>query len=215
MYHHINDSDGRFATSEAALDEQMAWLSRQGYASVLASDLLGAMSAGAPLPEKPVMLTIDDGNRSDLIFAAVLARHGFQGVYFWPNTSPLTPDEMVSLAARGEICAHTCTHPNLEFVSKADQRPEIVENQQRLQVITGQPVRCFAYPYGRFSSASVEVLTEQGFALAFDAFGGPTAIGDLDRLHIPRREVRNGISMAAFIALVEAVPTPAAGNDAP
>jgi len=204
MYHHISDTNDRFATSEAALGEQMAWLHANGYVTIATGDLSAAMTSGAPLPRKPVMLTIDDGNRSDHVFAATLARHGFRGVYFWPDTSPLSEPEMVELAEQGEIGAHTRTHPDLTTLARADQRADIDENARRLRDVTGQPVVTFAYPYGRFDEASSEVVAELGFDLAFDAWGEPTAVGDLDRLHVPRLEIPNGLSLDDFITRVEA-----------
>ena len=204
MYHHINDSDDWFATSESSLAAQMDWLAANGYVSVVAGDLTAALTIDAPLPERPVMLTIDDGNRTDLVFAATLARHGYRGVYFWPDTSPLSEAEMVDLAAQGEIGAHTRTHPDLSTLARAEQRAEMDENARRLRSITGQPVGTFAYPYGRFDEASPEVVVELGFDLAFDAWGEPTAVGDIDRLHVPRFEIPNGISLDAFITRVEA-----------
>lgn len=204
MYHHVNDSDDWFATSEAALDGQMGWLRENGYAAVAAGDLVRTMTTGAPLPERPVMLTVDDGNRTDLVFAAVLARHGFRGVYLWPDTSPLSEAEMVELAALGEIGGHTRTHPDLATLSPEEQRSEVAGNLDRLRRVTGQPVRCFAYPYGRFDDASAEIVAELGLDLAFDASGSPTAIGALDRLHVPRFEIPNGIALADFAARVEA-----------
>lgn len=204
MYHHINDSDDRFATSEAALAEQMRWLAENGYASIVASDLTRAMALEAPLPRQPVMLTIDDGNRTDHVFAATLAQHGFRGVYFWPDTSPLAEAEMVELAEQGEIGAHTRSHPDLTTLARADQRAEVDENARRLRRITGQPVATFAYPYGKFDEATPDVVDELGFDLAFDAWGEPTAIADIDRLHVPRFEIPNGISLDEFITRVEA-----------
>lgn len=204
MYHRINDSDDRFSTSEAALDEQMGWLAENGYASIAVGDLVRTMTAGAPLPARPVMLTVDDGNRTDPVFAAVLARHGFRGVYFLPDTSPLSDAEMVELAALGEIGGHTRTHPDLATLSPEDQRSEIAGNLDRLRRVTGQPVRSFAYPYGRFDDASTGVVAALGLDLAFDAWGPRRALADVDRLHVPRLEIPNGIAPADFASRVEA-----------
>jgi len=70
--------------------------------------------------------------------------------------------------------------------------------------VTGQPVVTFAYPYGKFDEVSPDVVAELGFDLAFNAWGEPTAVGDIDRLHVPRFEIPNGISLDDFIARVEA-----------
>lgn len=162
------------------------------------------MTGKVSLPEKPVMITIDDGNRTDLIFAAELAKHGFRGVYCFPDISALSEAEIIDLAAQGEICGHTRTHPDLSRLCRSDQETEILENRSRLQGITGQPIRCFSYPYGKFNDASVKVVAELGFDLAFDASGTPTAFDAIDRFHLPRFEVHNGMSLEAFAERVRA-----------
>lgn len=204
MYHHINETDDWFATPESVLNEQMAWLAENGYVAMLPRDLALAMSTGAALPDKPVMLTIDDGNLSDRIFAETLERYGFRGVFFWPDTSPLSEAEMIELAAHGEIGAHTSTHPYLTKLSRAEQEREITRNLHRLRAITGQPIRAFAYPYGDFNDASTEIVESLGFDLAFNAWGKPIEIDDIDRWHVPRFEIPHGITLDAFIARVEA-----------
>lgn len=71
MYHHFDEecpegtmvSPGRFR-------EQMAALRDAGYHTVTTPQVLAYVEEGAPLPEKPVLITMDDGYTSNLTVAA-------------------------------------------------------------------------------------------------------------------------------------------------
>lgn len=63
MYHHVVQ-DGQecneMTVTAGRLEEDLKWLAGNGYTTVLPREL----AAGEPLPEKPVLLTFDDGYRS-------------------------------------------------------------------------------------------------------------------------------------------------------
>ncbi|MFI4988042.1 MAG: poly-beta-1,6-N-acetyl-D-glucosamine N-deacetylase PgaB, partial [Alphaproteobacteria bacterium] len=66
-YHAVEDKepDQRYnAVSTAKLVQQFSWLARNGYHPVSVDQLLAARDGKAALPEKPVLLTFDDGYES-------------------------------------------------------------------------------------------------------------------------------------------------------
>ncbi len=84
MYHHFTDepelgtmvSSGRFR-------EQMAALQEAGFQTVTLPQVREYVYSGAPLPEKPVLITMDDGYASNLTIAApVLEELGFCATVF-------------------------------------------------------------------------------------------------------------------------------------
>lgn len=202
LYHRIDDDPGHLSISEAALDGEMSWLQANGYTAITPDDLERAISGEVPLPSRPVVLTVDDGYRSALVFHDVLHRHSFRGVYFWPNWAELTPAEMVNVAEDGEICGHTYDHKDLTTLSLAQQEHEILDNQHWLQRMTGQPVTCFAYPMGRSNADSITALAEGQFALAFDASGPESTASSLDVFHVARKAINRDVSLEQFIALM-------------
>lgn len=68
MYHHVVE-DGQacndMTVTVSRLREDLQWLEDNGYTTVLPREL----AAGEPLPEKPVLITFDDGYRSNYTLA--------------------------------------------------------------------------------------------------------------------------------------------------
>ena len=64
MYHSLlkdPDRAGDYVVSPAVFEEDMRYLAEKGYETVFASDLIDFVEKGVPLPEKPVLVTFDDG----------------------------------------------------------------------------------------------------------------------------------------------------------
>lgn len=64
MYHHLVPDEqecNSMTVTEGRMDHDLQWLADHGYTTILPSDLL----SGEPLPEKPVLITFDDGYRSN------------------------------------------------------------------------------------------------------------------------------------------------------
>lgn len=64
MYHGVHRNPkkaGDYVITPQALEEDLLFLQRQGCTAVVMSDIIAYVREGTPLPEKPVMLTFDDG----------------------------------------------------------------------------------------------------------------------------------------------------------
>jgi len=71
MYHDLcpdSETPGRYAVTESRFREDMQWLKENGYTPMVASDLIAAYAA-RKLPEKPIMITFDDGYMSNYTIA--------------------------------------------------------------------------------------------------------------------------------------------------
>ena len=132
----------------------MAWLRDNGYTSLTPSNLYEAIYNDLPLPDKPVMITVDDGYRSDLLFAEIVTSYGFRPVFFWPNYAELSKEEMQYLASLGEACGHTVSHAALSQLSWEGQYAELAPNKAWIEEQLGYPIRCFAYPFGAYEYSS-------------------------------------------------------------
>jgi uncharacterized protein YraI/peptidoglycan/xylan/chitin deacetylase (PgdA/CDA1 family) len=204
MYHSIQETGAEYQVTAGQLEEQLQWLSQNGYESITSADLQGWMTYGIPLPEKPVMITIDDGNFTDWIFLELLERYGFEGVFALPNYAQLTPAEIRTLDRAGEVCGHTVSHQNLSTLDYDGQYYEIAENKEFLEGILGNEITCFAYPFGAYNELTPFVVIEAGYLMAFDVSGGPQPLDtSIDRWHILRINVSGNGTLDDFIASLE------------
>lgn len=84
MYHGVLEDSarqGQYVVSPALLEEDLRWLQTHGYETVVMQDLIDYVDDGKPLPEKPVMLTFDDGYYNNYRYAYPLLRqYGMRAV---------------------------------------------------------------------------------------------------------------------------------------
>ncbi len=178
------------------LETQLKTLARRGFTTMMFSDLLDA----APLPDRPVILTFDDGYRDNhehllplldayraraVIFALGnrrLLTNAWDRSAGEPEAPLMSNAELRSCAASGlvEIGAHGLNHRLLPNLSDADLDEELEGGKAALEDIIGKPVRAFAYPYGAWGERerkrveatgfSFGVATDRGMPLAVDRF---------------------------------------------
>ncbi len=84
MYHSILKDDslqGKYVISPTQLEDDLIYLTENGYTAVTVADLISYVENGTPLPEKPVMLTFDDGYYNNYLYAyPLMKKYGFKMV---------------------------------------------------------------------------------------------------------------------------------------
>jgi peptidoglycan/xylan/chitin deacetylase (PgdA/CDA1 family) len=82
------------------------------------------------------------------------------------------PEKIRDLSNSGhEIGSHTCTHPNLTEITSKQLHFELQESKRKLEEITGQEIRGFAYPYSTYNRQIVEeIKTNYKYARSGGAF---------------------------------------------
>lgn len=76
MYHALLKDEaqhGRYVISPAEFENDLLYLKKHGYTTILVEDLI-AYTQGASLPEKPILLTFDDGYYNNYLYAFPLAQ---------------------------------------------------------------------------------------------------------------------------------------------
>ena len=77
MYHSVLKDParaGKYVVSPAQLAQDLDYLTAHGYTSVTMTEVIASVSGGAPLPEKPVVITFDDGYYNNYLYAYPLLR---------------------------------------------------------------------------------------------------------------------------------------------
>lgn len=106
MYHHVLEDESRlgdYVISPQELEGDLQYLKEQGYETILPQQLVDWCQSGTPLPEKPVMLTFDDGYLSSYAYVLPLlqkygAKATFAPVGIHTQNFTDTPDPNINYA---------------------------------------------------------------------------------------------------------------------
>jgi len=179
-YHSLDPSGSVVSVAPAQFAAHMRSLAERGYTGVRLDALLDAWAGAGELPERPVVLTFDDGFANMLEHGApVLGELGFSATVFvisgrcgenndWPGQDagvPLLPllswDGVSELSQAGiEIGSHTTCHAQLDRIGDDEVLHELTASKQQIEDHLGLPVRSFAYPCGDFRPGVVERVRE-------------------------------------------------------
>jgi peptidoglycan/xylan/chitin deacetylase (PgdA/CDA1 family) len=180
-------------------ERQMEWLKGNGYAAVTLTQLYDAWYRDARLPERPVVLTFDDGYRGDYVYA----RRTLMRLH-WPgdlnllvgNIGDELSDRMIEqLIDDGwELDAHTISHLDLTRTRGAQLTREVTGSREILKGRFHQPVNFFCYPAGKFNQATVQAVRTAGYLGATTELPGEASRDDMYKLHRIRVDGSDGVS---------------------
>ncbi len=156
------------------LEKHLKYFKDQGYTIVSFADFVAGVKKQKSLPEKPVVLTFDDGWENQYKYAfPILQKYSATATFFvFTNAIGhrhfLTWDQIKEMRKAGMIIgAHTKSHPYLFQITDPNiLRDEIIGGKKVLEAGLGEPVRFFAYPFGYYNDRLVEVVKEAGFDAA-------------------------------------------------
>jgi peptidoglycan/xylan/chitin deacetylase (PgdA/CDA1 family) len=204
MYHVIAKRPATAQFPELFVDPdtfgaQMKWLSRHGYAAVSLNQVYDAWFRDGKLPERPVVLSFDDGYRGDFVYARQTL-----GRLRWPGDlnmlvknlgTELTDPMVKQLIDEGwELDAHTISHLDLTTLSGNQLRREVAGSRQALQTRFHQPVNFFCYPAGKFDAATIRAVRAAGYLGATTELPGDASKAQMFQLHRIRVDGSDGVS---------------------
>lgn len=218
LYHRIrSQGNTRYILPVSEFRAQVKALHQAGYQSVTISQVAQVMRAGGVLPEKPVVITFDDGYL-DIYENAfpILEEYGFTAVvYIITGTvgtdlsyGYMQAEELKELVKAGwEIGSHSVSHTNLAE-SRLGIRAELRDSKQTLEDLLEIKILSFSYPYAITNDWIKKRVEEYGYTSAVGV-GLPIRHTPEHLYYLSRREVYRGTSVRAFLALLE----PEAGGE--
>jgi peptidoglycan/xylan/chitin deacetylase (PgdA/CDA1 family) len=154
----------------------MKMLADSGYKTILPDEHYAYLTTGAPLPEKPIMLTFDDTDIDQYTEAwPVMKQYGFKGVFFIMTVSInrrpryMTTEEIKELSDAGNVIAsHTWNHERVTSYKTDEQWVTQIEGpQKKIKEITGKSGEYFAYPFGLWNREGIPELKKRGVKAAY------------------------------------------------
>lgn len=150
---------------------QMDWLAENGYTGITMSQLFKYWDEGFKLPEKPVVITFDDGYPShDKVARPALAQHHWPGVLFLEYNNVNNPDSGLTasmvkrlIASGWELGSHTISHPDLTSLSASELETEVAGSKKQIAAKFGVPVEFFCYPAGKYDDTVIAAVDEAGY----------------------------------------------------
>jgi peptidoglycan/xylan/chitin deacetylase (PgdA/CDA1 family) len=222
-YHAVGDAwPGVGAVTTGALDRQVRHLLRRGYRPLTLSAALASDPA-----ERRLAITFDDAFHSVLErglpvlerleapatlfvptdFASEAAPMTWSTLGQWVGTAHerelrcMSWDGVRHLAGLGwEVGSHTCSHPKLTAVDRAEAVTELTRSKRVCEAEVGRACASFAYPFGLHDPDVVELVRDAGYERAVTL--GDRLLGPRSRrpLELSREGVYRGTRWPHFLA---------------
>ena len=172
LYHRIDVSrtDSQFYVAPEKFEEQIKLLYDWDYTTITTEMLVKAITDGAALPLRPVLITFDDGNLDNYTTAfPVMQKYGFTGVLYIIGTylgadKYMDAEQVKEMVDAGwEVGSHSMTHLDLTALDPDQQQSEIIESRRVLETKLGVPVLTFAYPFGVSDKTIINMVYSSGY----------------------------------------------------
>jgi peptidoglycan/xylan/chitin deacetylase (PgdA/CDA1 family) len=218
MYHYIAVPPAKadkyrfdLSVTPANFEAQLKYLKENGFTTVSLTDVYDHLSKGKRLPEKPVVLTFDDGHRDAYTNAfPLLKKYRMTGTFFivtdfinYKDPEYVTWEMVKEMSRAGmHIESHSRTHKDMRRRNNAFLVWEILGPIEQITAYTGKRPFFFCYPGGQYDQAVIDVLRSAGTLAAVTT--KPGSIYTLaNAMTWPRLRVRHNTTIEQFAAIVE------------
>lgn len=208
MFHSIKYIPGNsLGVPIEQFSEEMQWLKAQNYHTISPEQLYQALTNNALLPEKPVLLTFDDGYVDNYQSARpILQKNGYTATFFiisnWIGGGAMSWEQLIALVkADNSIGSHTVNHFDLATLSPAQQNVQLTKSKEILEQHLNTRVSALCFPSGKFNNNTLTIMPEVGYKLGFTTQQGKVRFGD-NPLTLKRLRISGGMSIKSFKQLL-------------
>lgn len=179
MYHDIlPQKEVFFDVTPKEFEEHLRLIQENGLTPISLEQLITHLRTGLPLPEKPILLTFDDGYGGHYEFVyPLLKKYGYPGVFSiytsnigintgrthvtWDHLREMAADPLITIAA------HSVTHPpDLRTLPEDKLQMEVIESKRLLEDKLGISIHYFTYPTGKYDDRVAASVRKAGYLAA-------------------------------------------------
>jgi peptidoglycan/xylan/chitin deacetylase (PgdA/CDA1 family) len=208
----IRDDEMIWVCYDTEFAGQMQYLRENGFQTLDLDDYAAIRRGEKAMPEKPVIVTFDDGYLSNFTMALPALKANGQKAVIFVAVEPddytcrkvegmdgfMTAAQIREMAGQGiSIQSHTMTHCILTEQNDAQLRYELGESKRRLEQVTGRPVRHIAIPRAGYSRRVRRFVKQAGYQTACCNNKG-AAHGLSDLWALPRIVVEREMTLREF-----------------
>jgi peptidoglycan/xylan/chitin deacetylase (PgdA/CDA1 family) len=219
---------GSYELSTGEFEYLCGTLKALGYKTITFMDLLNYLDKGKRLPEKPVIITSDDGYYDVYAYAfPILQKYGYkmtvflvtglmgnseadrrinefdQGKSGLPTRPMLIWPEIGAMSRYGiEFMSHTVSHRTLGGLSDEEALFEMAQSKIDIESHLKKPVPFIAWPYDNYSTVDVSFLPQAGYRGAVRYTGGIENVNSINIYAIKRIAFYSYTSTADYAALL-------------
>lgn len=167
-------------TPPNTFEGQIKTLIEAGYTFLTANDLSNILNERMPMPNKPILLTFDDGHwdlETDIL--PILMKYHVRATAYIISGFIGRPDFLTDVQLRHviqsglvEIGAHTVRHIELAKQPSTLVSNEVMNAKRSLEHSYHIHVTSFAYPSGSFDQQTVEAVIDAGYDTAMSTIPG-------------------------------------------
>lgn len=226
MYHHFDEREAQWSSvtvSPEKFKEDLLALKAADYTTISPDELVAYQEGNGTLPEKPIMITFDDGYTSNYTLAYPILKElnmkatmhvvgssrgttpGVTPHFSWEQAKEMYDSGLISIqshthdlhtevdGAKGVMRRKNETVTEHKIRLKAD----LQRNKDDIEKYVGDTVSMIAYPYGAKDSYTDKLIEELGFKISLTVKEnvGNTAQGlfSMPRINVPYNLSSEGV----------------------
>ncbi|HIE29765.1 TPA: hypothetical protein EYP66_21055 [Candidatus Poribacteria bacterium] len=218
-YHQFRVSKSKYSISPQLFEAQMKYLAENGYTVIQLQDVIS--SDAKELPDKPVVITIDDGWRSVYTKAYPILKkfHYPATLFIYPkhilskSPSALTWEQLKEMIQyKIDVQSHTHSHPNfaklrwklnpLDYENLL--KTEFSKSKRLIEQYIGKTVDILAYPYGVYDVEMEKRAQASGYKAMVTTNRETNVAGRINRWRLARYTIFQDDIVELFREKIEA-----------
>jgi peptidoglycan/xylan/chitin deacetylase (PgdA/CDA1 family) len=180
LYHRVGYTSGQLTVTPERFARDLRQLKNDGYTTISLrqfEDFL--LDHDIELPEKPVLITFDDGYRDNYENAfPILSKQEMKATFFIISgmigaVDRVTEADIREMSQRGmAIGSHTVSHRPLGDLPLKEMQQELFQSRYTLEDIIGTQVDSISYPRGSYNYDTIQMASDFGYISGFTTLNG-------------------------------------------